>query len=773
MLNRLLRQASIGGGGALQQALGPLLNIYNTAIMVIASFVIFWAVMSIVIDTAKTGHFGGGHNMVWFPIRLVFAMGLMIPVGAGFNSGQIIVLKIAEWGSNLGTNGWVAYVTGVASPSLISNLPTQKVMNTMVGFAKINTCRAAYNIRHQQSTGNLPNPPNGIYVFRGTDVYENADKEVYFYKNAAGMNCGSVEMLVPNPAVSKPGIISQATATLAGIVPAPFATYFSGTTGADETFQTAVRGAERAAFLAQEQRAMLLACDFNRAFITGIWPNAMCDAATPLPLNALTGGGGNLGTSFNAAMGVGPCGSSAPAAPGQVSGQPTEQCIIDMTTNFSAASTGAITGALAALRAYVSSGGFVTEAQNAGWGGMGMWYHKISNLNIGAQKAVGMTVTVKPPATINATGEIADYTNQVLLAYDKWWKEKSVQPSVAGNAPLIKFQKNSFSTAGTGVPTLPAVDTSGVVSAITTGVSWLVSGIGALSGWGIGQLLNFIMGGNGVLLVEISSYGQGTYPMAELSRLGHSLVTKAEFIYTAMLTLSLIPGISVMSGPVGSFLGLIAFTLYSSGAGLAYFLPLMPWMRVMFAVMGWLVSIFEAVIAVPLVALGHINSKGEGLAGGMVDAYKGMLMILLRPILVVFGYVGSLLLFNTMVIFINDTFSTAVRSSMGGSTYDITAEISLTVAYVVLMYALVNSSFKLVDMVPNTVGGWFGTRLGSVDRFGGESSRMMEGAMIGAMQRGPEALSASAQGVGALGKKLFAKKPVGATPVKDGSDMIT
>ncbi len=760
LLNKLLRQSSIASGGALQQALGPLLNTYNTAVMVIAAFVLFWAVMAVVIDTAHTGKVGGGHNMVWTPIRFAFALGLMIPVGAGFNSGQIIVLKLAEWGSNLGTNAWSTYVASVANPSLISALPQQQVMNAMVGFAKVNTCRTAYNIYMQQALpGNpAPTPPYSISIFRATDAYESADIETYFYKNQDGSNCGSITMKVPNPAVSKPTMFASIT------------NWFSSATPAIDAFEAAVRTAERNAFLAQEARAMQIACEMSLVHITGMWPNAMCSGTTPLGLNVVAGGGGTLPVTYDATPGTKPCGAVVPAA-GTGTTYPTEQCIIDMTNNFQAATAAAITGARTALEGAVSGGAFMTEVTNAGWGGMGLWYHKVSHLNVSAQKAVSMTVQVNPQNAISGTSEHVAKVNSILTDFNRWWDEKSVRPTTAANATIIKAQRRSFSAAGTGIqglPTMPKMEwsTFSSISGIASLLGYFVEIIGYGSNLGMGAILNTVFGGNGALLIEINSYNQGTYPMAELARIGNALINKTIGAYTLIAIFSAIPILQgVMAGPVGSLLGTIAMAGYAGGVTLAYFLPLIPWMRVMFAMMGWLATTFEAVVAVPFVALGHLNTKGDGLAGNMVNAYKQLAMLLFRPVLIVAGFVGALLLFNTMVLFVNDTFNSAIHASIGGSVGTITAELALTIAYVSVMYSLVNSTFKLVDMVPAAVGAWFGTSV-STNQFGKSTFAQAEGMMgAGALlgQSAAKNLGEGAAGAGAwAGSKIggmFSKGP--------------
>src|SRR5690606_6569445 len=117
VLDKVLRQGAVGTGGALQNAFGALMQVYNTGVLVVASIMIFWMIVTIVVDTAKTGVVGGGrHNMVWTPIRVIFALGIMISLGASdFSSGQYIVMKLTEWGSIFASRAWMAYITEVTT----------------------------------------------------------------------------------------------------------------------------------------------------------------------------------------------------------------------------------------------------------------------------------------------------------------------------------------------------------------------------------------------------------------------------------------------------------------------------------------------------------------------------------------------------------------------------------------------------------------------------------------------------------------------------------
>ena len=68
-------------------------------------------------------------------------------------------------------------------------------------------------------------------------------------------------------------------------------------------------------------------------------------------------------------------------------------------------------------------------------------------------------------------------------------------------------------------------------------------------------------------------------------------------------------GVATIWASILSFVGLMFF---AAGFTLAYFLPLIPFMKFFFNALSWVGSILEAIVMVPLIALAHINPKATG-----------------------------------------------------------------------------------------------------------------------------------------------------------------
>lgn len=109
-------------GGVWQKALGAALAFYSTGILVLGGFLLVYHLASMIAETAHSGKPMGNANQIWAPIRLVFAIGLLIPIGtgsvsgtgvSGLNTGQYIVVQMAKWGSGLATNTWKVFVDSI------------------------------------------------------------------------------------------------------------------------------------------------------------------------------------------------------------------------------------------------------------------------------------------------------------------------------------------------------------------------------------------------------------------------------------------------------------------------------------------------------------------------------------------------------------------------------------------------------------------------------------------------------------------------------------
>lgn len=738
VLDKVLRQGAIGTGGALQNALGSMLQVYNTGILIVASVILFWMILTIVVDTAKTGVVGGGrHNMVWAPIRIVFALGIMIPLGAsGFSSGQYMVMKLAEWGSNFATRGWSSYVTGVINDeNLFPAFRPESVNGVVYSFARIKTCQVAYNAYVYESTA--PNPDHIIQVSTGNIDYGRGIRYNNYSNATQKMLCGGVSFPIETGDV---GRLLRGV----GLANSKFLTFFGGSgslsmLGPSNDFRDLMRGAVTP--LVDE------ISNPGSPFI-----EASRDFACAFVLRRYSDGGGGT----NIVPTIPDCVSADFArCGGSATQDPTVSCHEEMrdmllgqvSSTYGDPASGV--GAISQVKNYVV-GPMAVNMASRGWGGMGSWYQDISLITALTYDAQEIPVTVYPGylwGRDSGTGIEHKAFKITGPEYTRWWDTVAAQTATT----------NPANVAGRKIEIAAGAPNSASISDLKDNI------------FDAKQLGNFVASlvapntGEWFLFDVIDNSDDQDYPLSTLSSVGNWLLGYGTTIVLAISVLQTVSSIAVEGG--GSFLGFgisgggslgagfatsglangiysIGMILIGCGIMLAYYLPILPLIRVSFSVLTWIISVFEAVIMVPIAALAHLTSEGDGLAGAARGAWILWLNVLLRPVLVVAGFIGAMLVYNAFIVYFHAAFTAgaaalATNSSLLG--YFI-SKFAYSVIYVAIMYTTANTVFKMLDTIPNGMARWMGGHTDpSFDQDNSAEMLMTGSNLIRSFQRTPGA----------------------------------
>ncbi len=100
--------------------------------------------------------------------------------------------------------------------------------------------------------------------------------------------------------------------------------------------------------------------------------------------------------------------------------------------------------------------------------------------------------------------------------------------------------------------------------------------------------------------------------------------------------------------------------MLSIGFITAYYVPFLPYMIFTFGTIAWLVSVIEAMVAAPIVALGVTHPEGHEAFGKGEQAIMIMMNVFLRPAMMIIGYVAAIALSYVSVWIINAGFSNAM-----------------------------------------------------------------------------------------------------------------
>ncbi len=697
LLDRVIRSGALGQGGQMQNAIRGVMTTYNTGILVVAGMMLFWAVMSVVVDTAKTGTVGGGrHNMVWAPIRIVLALGMIIPLGAsGFSSGQYMVMKVAEWGSNFGSRAWTSYITSVTNTNLVSPATMMNPQPLVAKLMEAATCQVAYNVYLQKSTGGL----DAEQQVSAIDVNKSptGDMLTVNFTNDTGDNiCGSISMSNPNASAlagADPVAVFKRTAAQAHINALTSAAVLNG--------------------------AYNFACDLVAESIdatAAVYAASVRSAAAGFTMAGETG---KVACTMGAAGGAG-INDGVP---------PTVASVNNIMNAYVAAVNGPLTAAIGTLQAYYNGGAYRTIAEREGWVGAGNFYYGLVRANSAVQAAVNPAVnaglsgnventscgssdswygkiwdSLKAATTDCAVADHVKVVTETMQSYDKWWTAASTGPT-----PIVVA----------GVPaSQQSQDPVGMAS------------VGALLKGSSEGMLNTILGwifpSNGYFLFNVAQYNQPVYPLSQLSVVGSEMITSILKGAGVLIGISAIASLLTLDGVAAGIMSLLTplFMLMAMPAAmLLFWIPLIPWFKMTMAALSWIISIFEAVVLIPVAALSHITTEGEGI--GAKHTYGLWLNILTRPILTVIGFIGAVLVANSLILMVNSSMISAL-ANIGGNDGAI-SRIANTVIYMSIMTTVVNGSFQLVDIIPNAVFRWFGAP-GDNQQFNADPSGFQSGA---------------------------------------------
>lgn len=252
----------------------------------------------------------------------------------------------------------------------------------------------------------------------------------------------------------------------------------------------------------------------------------------------------------------------------------------------------------------------------------------------------------------------------------------------------------------------------------------------------------------GVLRFFDPANAEGGDPMVGLISMGSLLIA----LGSGMLLASMFGvRIAVVMVPFFSI-------LFAAGATLSFVLPLMPFFYWILGVTGYFLLVAEAIVAVNLWALAHMRMDGDGISGQA--GQKGWLMLLallMTPVLMVFGFLIGMGIFRVSSDLISAGMFYAVSGISGGANVIVALVgiVAFTIMIVTAYIFILERSFSLISEFPNRVMMWMGE---GINISGGED-------------RVRAAAAASGVGMNAIGnhmEKPFQVGPSGKSAAQEG-----
>jgi len=600
-----------GTTGGVREAVLGMLGLYSTAVLVLASFVVMYYFVLAIVDTAQTGKPFRRVNVVWAPIRFIMAIGLLMPLpgAGGLNTGQIIVVKLANSGSGLATRAWDRVTQDpaimkalVAEPGVPTAAPLVRALAIRDACRQITTQYAAIEQRERDKMEKegITLPPPTLRPVTAIEPMANGDGSLttaYGWPERPFF-CGSVTVFPP--------VAGEA----------------EGFRFIKEAHLRALRALEKETDNLARQMQQVLAGD---------------PASTGLS-----------GTSRMA--------------------QEYEGEVRDSLRKMLASR----------LDALLKPEGFADG--HYGWVGAGAALDQALRLNV---RLIGLAssfpqvdvpdIFLSPPLSAN----LPDWkVYATLRQVENLW----------GRVPAI----SPFSIVGLG-----GISTV-LGQAIATSQSYGPS-------HKIGQQLRQA---RDLLRLDDQDWKRMSSrpPLAALAEFGAYLSGKSVALLAGA---GILDATGDIAGPMVSIITILGGLGFGVSLMLLLLVPLVPFVRFVLGLATWLLELFEAMVAAPLVALMHLKADEDGLAGrSAVLCYILVMQVALRPILMIFGLLGGLVVFLIMLSVLNQLFATILNGLSNAGQIGSLWFVAASLVYAVLALIMANSCFKLIDWLPQRTLVW-------------------------------------------------------------------
>ncbi len=694
----------------IQKALISALAYYSDAILIVAAFILFYHLASMIVETAHHGVVMGKRaNQIWAPIRLVVAVGLLVPISSGLSCGQYIVIQIAEWGSNLASETWEIFLQALAADQYQPIIPNTPYARSVVsGLIQMEACAFAYN-----------SWLTGGYIGAGNTSTSGSTTVSSIFPQFANSQMTLQQVVTPDNSTIWAFMPASANGQvwededICGhyvILPMPPVASNFDTGGVEASVQQAVQQARDNTL----QQMLPQYEQFAQSEMLYFLPNSI---------------GGQDGA----------------AIPPNIQ---FEQMISAYQTALQKNYQSGLSSNMSTVMQQIAQ-----QSGDQGWVTAGAWFNTIARVQNAVMDTQALLPRVYPPnaaAALSKNNTPNTLRTETMDALERFqtWLAKETPSTTAGSGSLLDAAAGLVQTGGKDNVLYMDV----IFAYIDLVASWnhvWQSGASDIAG-------ELAQGPGSTTTPPVFSLGvqftKTANPLFEIAEFGHANIQTAYEVFDDYINLLAVGATGVNIGKalagvgefarvgggitgntvgllasifgagaqftgnatiaIGDLLGIVTVAFFTSGFLLAYFLPLIPFFKFMFGIMSWLLSLLEAVIAVPMIALGHLNPAGDGLPGETgKQSYYFIFNLFLRPVLMVFGLIAGLLLFYITASAINMLYMTAVIGTGGINHAHVTlSRMVYSIIYVVILYMAANNSFKMIDWLPQHAIEWMGGR---------------------------------------------------------------
>ena len=247
--------------------------------------------------------------------------------------------------------------------------------------------------------------------------------------------------------------------------------------------------------------------------------------------------------------------------------------------------------------------------------------------------------------------------------------------------------------------------------------------------------------------IEWTVMASADNPILSLASLGFWLVTGALTAIASLATIAVVNSSTTVIPLVGDalnvfetiwpvldgFVTLMLTGMLAAGLVLAYLLPAIPFIRFLFGILTWLLTVIEAVLAITIFAAAHITREDSDTLLTRQTRMGWLFLpgLVLRPPLMIFGLVLGYFAFTAVISLLNAAWVPLMQISHAQAGASPVGFLAMLAIYTIVAWTAANTSFKLIDILPTHVLTWIGGAAG-IDAGGTEGAGI---AAVGAASR--------------------------------------
>lgn len=679
--------------GSPSTLLGGIFVIFNGCIFVVGFFWALYGVMSGVVQTAHEGEvLGRRMSTVWFPIRMITGISGMIPIFGGFTLTQAIMMSLTTIGIGIGNAMWSGAVNNTnqfqafMQTSTFSPSNMAQIRDSSRAMFIANVCIIAQG-EHDTATAVA-----AVNQFRVRQITSGSAYHVTYGSDANPTACGSLSAQLQS---------RTSNGALDGL------SFRSGSVNYVQISKTA-DDVYRFGMATLQNEMANIAREWYIQRVNAVTNNA---AVPPVPLDR-----------------------------------------IDQAANhFVTSSVHAITQA-----ANNGDGALQQAARrnmlDVGWFGAGAWYSTFAEVNAAiadAAKGPVLTSTLMNGPYSTTAEDALDQASESYLAAEALRGNSGatgdasraiLDSAITDSCVVMGIQANSIGTA------------TGNCSLGQTIVSAAIRGTAIGSGGGGNGAGSVGLDSEGFVNPVIMMKNMGDYIMTFSSVLifGEKVGDLISFIATktplgaAGKIASSSIGKAVINNSMGgdgstmAVLKTIAMVTLVLGAAMAIYIPMVPFITWMGAIVAYAASMIEGLAGATLHAMAHLDGDGEGMGQRTSHGYLFYVNAVARPALMIIGFFVASALVVALGTLQAHLFLPAMANVQGNSVTGLMSIVMFLVVFFVMNATLITACFNLIYVITDQVLGFVGGQIDS--RLGRDTEDKVNNMFLMAARVGPSAI---------------------------------